>query len=115
MEFRKGKEFVFPDNTSSDYGIFRGITLGYFIRNILPILFLIVLFIAFFPPINNWIAYIIKFGISAVVLTVYLAVILTPPVPERNNITYHHYRRFRKLYKNRQKLFYMKKKKNRKE
>ncbi|QHK46544.1 conjugal transfer protein [Staphylococcus aureus] len=116
MEIKKGKKFIFPENVNSGYGVWKGITLGYFFKNILPTILIGILIIAFIPP-NQWfpapynyIVGIVKAIIVIIGVVIRLAIITSSPVANRPNITHSKHKKLIKNYNKRQKLLYMKKK-----
>lgn len=119
MESKKGKKFIFPENVNSGYGVWKGITLGYFLINILPTILIGIIIVFLIPPNQlfpapyNYIIGITKAVIVIIGVVIRLAFITSSPVSSRPNITYSRHKKLVKDYKKRQKLLYMKKKSER--
>ncbi|WP_432356001.1 hypothetical protein [Sporosarcina sp. A2] len=111
MNEQKGKKFVFPENVESGYGIFLGITLRELAIYLLPptVIGFIVLAL---PPHNVWLM-LFKLMLILIALIVILAFLSSRPIRYRQNIRFQAYLKLRTNYKQRQKLFYTRKKKER--
>lgn len=105
---RKGKEFIFPENVTKDYGIWKDYTLKDF--GIMFLAFLICLIFVFLPPYNIfWI--LTKVILVVIAMTAVMAVLTLRPVKSRKNISQLQYLRMKKKYKQSQKLYFLSKRK----
>lgn len=111
MNEQKGKKFVFPENVESGYGIFLGITLRELAIYILPPTVIGFIILAL-PPHNVWLM-LFKLMLILIVLIMILAFLSSRPIRYRQNIRFQDYLKLRTNYKQRQKLFYTRKKKER--
>lgn len=101
---RKGKEFIFPENVTKDYGIWKDYTLKDF--GIMFLAFLICLIFVFLPPYNIfWI--LTKVILVVIAMTAVMAVLTLRPVKSRKNISQLQYLRMKKKYKQSQKLYFL--------
>ncbi len=80
----KQKRFEFPENISSGYGVFLGLTLMELFKYVVPVLIAVTV-ILFLPPYGFTIKSIELF-IALIIVTVVIAVITSQPVKHRNNI-----------------------------
>ncbi|MDN6721940.1 MAG: conjugal transfer protein [Staphylococcus equorum] len=103
------KKFVFPENVSSSYGVFLGLSLKELVTYALPVL--VVGIIALLLPPHTMKPTLVKITIIILIMTVVLAVLSSRPVPYRNNIKLTEYMRLKRNYKNRQHLFFREKNK----
>lgn len=111
MNEQKGKKFVFPENVESGYGIFLGITLRELAIYLLPPVVIGFIILAL-PPHNVWLM-LFKLMLILIVLIMILAFLSSRPIRYRQNIRFQDYLKLRTDYKQRQKLFYTRKKKER--
>ncbi|MGN7410580.1 hypothetical protein [Sporosarcina sp. SAFN-010] len=111
MNEQKGKKFVFPENVESGYGIFLGITLRELAIYLLPPVVIGFIVLAL-PPHNVWLM-LFKLMLILIVLIMILAFLSSRPIRYRQNIRFQDYLKLRTNYKQRQKLFYTRKKKER--
>ena len=101
----KQKRFEFPENISSGYGVFLGLTLMELFKYVVPTL-IIVTVILFLPPYGFTIKSIELF-IALIVVTIVIAVITSQPVKHRNNIRLPKYLKMKNQYSKRNKLFFI--------
>jgi len=106
----KQKRFEFPENISSGYGVFLGLTLMELIKFVLPVV-LVILIILFLPPYNLTFK-LIEIFIALIIVTVVIAVITSQPVKYRNNIRLPKYLKMKNQYSKRNKLFFIGRKMN---
>lgn len=111
MAEHKGKKFIFPENVESGYGIFLGITLKELLFYLVPPVVVGLIVIAL-PPHNVWLL-LFKLMLLLIVLIIILAFLSSRPVRHRPNIRFQDYLKLRNQFTNRQKLFYVRKKKGR--
>ncbi|AXI00568.1 conjugal transfer protein [Sporosarcina sp. PTS2304] len=111
MNEQKGKKFVFPENVESGYGIFLGITLRELAIYLLPPVVIGFIILAL-PPHNVWLM-LFKLMLILIVLIMILAFLSSRPIRYRKNIRFQDYLKLRTNYKQRQKLFYTRRKKER--
>ena len=111
MNEQKGKKFVFPENVESGYGIFLGITLRELAIYLLPPVVIGFIILAI-PPHNVWLM-LFKLMLILIVLIMILAFLSSRPIRYRQNIRFQDYLKLQTDYKQRQKLFYTRKKKER--
>ncbi|WP_107838324.1 conjugal transfer protein [Metasolibacillus meyeri] len=111
MAEHKGKRFIFPENVESGYGIFLGITLKELLFYLVPPLVVGLIVIAL-PPHNIWLM-LFKVMLLLIVLIMILAFLSSRPIRYRPNIRFQDYMKLRGQFTSRQKLFYIRKKKDR--
>jgi cytosine/uracil/thiamine/allantoin permease len=110
MNDKKEKQFIFPENISSDYGVFLGLSLKELAVYVLPV-FVICLVFLFLPPHSlKWIF--IKLAVSIFLLTILLAVLTSKPVKTRHNIRLTDYLKMKSSYNKRQHKFFIAKRKD---
>lgn len=110
MNDKKEKQFIFPENITSDYGVFLGMSLKEIAVYVLPILIVCLVFL-FLPPHSiKWI--LIKLAVSIFILTILLAVLTSKPVKSRNNIRLLQYLKMKSSYNKRQHKFFIAKRKD---
>jgi hypothetical protein len=105
------KKFIFPENISSSYGVFLGLSLKELLLYVVPPL-LIGIVVLVLPP-NNITVTIIKLIVLVLIITVILAVLSSTPVKSRSNIRLPQYLKMKNSYDKRQHLFFKAKKKER--
>lgn len=105
---KKGKKIYFPENVDANYGVIFGLTLKELLLYIAPTL-IIGLVIVAIPP-HSIVFIFIKAFVVIVIITIVLASLAARPVKNRPNIRYSQYLDLRKQYRNRQKLFYIQRK-----
>lgn len=101
---RKGKEFIFPENVSKEYSLWKDYTLKDF--GIIIITLLICIIFIFLPPFNIYFI-LAKVILTTIVMTVVLAVLTLRPVKSRKNITQLQHFRMKKKYDKSQKLYFL--------
>jgi len=106
------KQFIFPENVSSGYGVFLGLTLKEIILFIIPEI-IIGLVVLFLPPYS--ITVLIAEAIFFILLiTVTLGVLSSKPVKYRANIRLPQFLKMKQNYSSRQHLYFKQTKKVRK-
>ncbi|MBC1228615.1 conjugal transfer protein [Listeria booriae] len=109
MSTKKGKEFIFPENVESKYGIFLGLGIMELLKYILPVAFGGILFIAI-PPYNiGWL--ITKILMVLFMVVIAFGLLAARPVKARPNIRIQDDLKMKSQYKKRQKVFYKKREK----
>ncbi|MED1469800.1 hypothetical protein [Bacillus salipaludis] len=103
---RKGKTFVFPENVDKSYNLVKGLSVGNFLKYILPAVVISAIFLLI-PPYSLGFMMIKLFFVSMVMLGSFTFAVLRP-ISSRPNITYSQYLRLIFQYNSRQKLFFMK-------
>ncbi|MDQ6600901.1 hypothetical protein [Bacillus salipaludis] len=103
---RKGKTFVFPENVDKSYNIVKGLSVGNFLKFILPAVVISAIFLLI-PPYSLGFMMIKLFFVSMVMLGSFTFAVLRP-ISSRPNITYSQYLGLIFQYNSRQKLFFMK-------
>lgn len=106
---KKGKHFSFPEDVQADYNIVAGVSLKNFVLTILPFT-LVGIGIVLIPPYTTLLL-IIRISIGAMVALTGLAIVIAKPIPERRNITLLNWLKQQQHFRNRTKLFYIKKQK----
>ena len=101
-------KFVFPENVDKDYAVWMGYTLKDLGKLIVIVLALLVLIAI--PPFAIWWV-IAKVFLSLIVLVIIMAIMTIRPIPSRKNIRYTQHIRNMNKFNNRQKLFFIKGKK----
>lgn len=109
MKNSREKEFIFPENITSDYGAFLGLTLKEVLYYVLPVVVIGVI-VLFLPP-HNLTVMMIELIIFILILTIVLAVLTSKPVNGRNNIRLPNHINMKRAYSKRQHLFFLDKKK----
>ncbi len=104
------KKFTFPKNVDTSYAIVAGLDGKDIIRYILPATALSVL-IALIPPINSFWFWLVKIFVFIIFISIAFVFALVRPVKDRNNIRLIDYLKNYKDFYKRQKVFYMKKRK----
>lgn len=107
---RESKKFIFPENVTSDYGAFLGLTLKEVMLYVAPLLGLSILFLAIPPYTFVWV--LIKVFLILVIFTVVIAVITTTPVSSRGNVKLLRHVKMKQKYGKRQRLYYKSKREN---
>ena len=108
MNDKKRETIYFPENITSDYGVFLGMSLKEIAVYVLPIL--IVFVFLFSSHSIKWI--LIKLAVSIFILTILLAVLTSKPVKSRNNIRLLQYLKMKSSYNKRQHKFFIAKRKD---
>lgn len=103
------KKFIFPENISSGYGIFLGLSLKELLIYVIPPL-IIGIIVLLLPPHTITVT-VIELVILVLVLTIILAVLSSNPVKSRNNIRLPQHLKMKNNYSSRQHLFFKAKKK----
>src|SRR5699024_12399388 len=85
MKKSREKEFIFPENITSDYGAFLGLTVKDVLYYVLPVVVIGVI-VLFIPP-HNLTVMMIELIIFILILTIVLAVLTSIPISGRNNIS----------------------------
>lgn len=101
-------KFVFPENVDKDYAVWMGYTLKDLGKLIVIVLALLVLIAI--PPFAIWWV-IAKVFLSLIVLVIIMAIMTIRPIPSRKNIRFTQHIRNMNKFNNRQKLFFIKGKK----
>ena len=109
MKNSREKEFIFPENITSGYGAFLGLTLKEVLYYVLPVV-VVGLFVLFIPPYSLTVI-MIELIIFILILTIVLAVLTSKPVNGRNNIRLPNHINMKRAYSKRQHLFFLDKKK----
>lgn len=105
----KEKEFIFPENIDSNYGVIFDLSLKELIIYVVPAI-IIGIGIMFIPPYSIT-GYMIKAFVALLIVTVVIAVLSSKPVKSRNNIRLLPHLRMKSNYSKRQRLFFRDKKK----
>jgi len=105
------KKFIFPENISSSYGVFLGLSLKELFIYVVPPL-VVGIIVLILPP-NTVMITVIELIVLVLVITIILAVLSSTPVKSRNNIRLPQYLKMKNNYSKRQHLFYKAKKKER--
>ncbi|MBC1248118.1 conjugal transfer protein [Listeria booriae] len=104
MTTKKGKEFIFPENVDSKYGVFLGLGLLELVKYILPLVIGGFLFIAI-PPYNvGWM--ITKIILVLIIGVIAFGLLAARPIKARPNIRIQDHLKIKSQYKKRQKLFF---------
>lgn len=103
---KKGKEFIFPENVNKDFGVWKDYTLKDILTIILPT-FVLAILIIILPP-HNLVLMVVKIFGCLIIVTSVIAFIGVKPVKARPNITLRQHTKMKKEYSDRQKLFYIK-------
>lgn len=104
MDDKEEKKFIFPENISSDYGVFLGLSAKEVVIYVAPILSVCFVFLLIPPHSLKWV--IIKLIISILITTVAIAILTTKPVKRRSNIRLTQHLRLKGNYSKRQHLFF---------
>lgn len=108
---REEKTFIFPENVTSSYGVFLGLSLKDIIIYLAPVVVLGI--ISFIIPPQTVKATIGKLIIFLALLTIVIALLVSQPVAYRSNIKLVPHLRLMRNHNKRQHLFYKSKKKKR--
>jgi len=109
MKNNKEKEFIFPENITSDYGVILGLSLKEVLFYVLPTV-AIGAFVLFIPPYSLKVI-MIELIIFVLILTIIIAVLTSKPVKGRSNIRLPNHIKMKREYSNRQHIFFLDKKK----
>lgn len=101
-------KFVFPENVDKDYAVWMGYTLKDLGKLIVIVLALLVLIAI--PPYAIWWV-IVKVFLSLIVLVIIMAIMTIRPIPSRKNIRFTQHLKTINKFNHRQKLFFIKGKK----
>lgn len=110
MSENKPKVFVFPENVSSSYGVFLGLSLKELAKYVLPVIVVGVL--SFLIPPQSLKATIVKIIIFILLITIVLGALSSQPVAYRSNIKLLTHLRLKRNYNRRQRLFFEEKKRS---
>jgi len=112
MNNKEQKEFIFPENVSSDYGVFLDLSLKEILIYLVPEI-MIGLIVLFIPP-HSITVLIIELIFFILLITITLGVLSSNPVKNRPNIRLPQYLKMKKNYSLRQHLYFKKTKNERK-
>lgn len=102
-------KFVFPENVDKDYTVWMGYTLKDLAR-LVPIVIGCVIFIII-PPNTLW-WMVVKITIALMVLISVMAIMTIRPIANRKNITFIQHFKLQQKFNHRQRLFFIKSRKN---
>ena len=105
------KTFIFPENVTSSYGVFLGLSIKEIAIYVAPVV--AVGIISFVIPPQTVKATIIKMIVFLALITIVIALLVSQPVAYRSNVKLVPYLRLMRNHSKRQHLFYKEKKKKR--
>lgn len=111
-EEREGKKFIFPRNVESSYNLIPGLT-GMDIIKYISIPLIISVFILVIPPYNILGLWIVKIILAVIFLACGFILAIARPVKYRSNIRCVEHIKSIISFKSRQKMFFLKPKKER--